>query len=327
MKYKIHLIAILLIMGVSISACTPEDIPESNIVSSQSWIDKPLDGSVLPLGLIEIVSHSANENGITEVETSINGEVIAIHSNPNVSQTLVTVYQDWNPLAPGKYTIMTRAKDPSDLWGEPAQADITILGAETSTPTSTSTYTPTSTNTPQLTRTATVIPTETPTATLPVSDAGFSEITVSTNTISDQGCGDAQVKIQVKAYDPKGVKVVVLFYRLKEKVSGESSEWLSVAMSPVGNDYYEYTISANGLVSSVGKVYSEAFLQYQFVDQNLKDDERLRSEVFGDISYSNCGSAPPPEDVQGCLEKVSDELTLCLVPCPEGADPGTPCTP
>ncbi len=51
---------------------------------SQTWIDAPLNGSILPLSPYKVVFHGASFVGVTEFEVKINGAVIA--TVPPISQ-------------------------------------------------------------------------------------------------------------------------------------------------------------------------------------------------------------------------------------------------
>lgn len=120
-----------------------------SVAASQphSWIDAPLDGSALPLAPVQVISHSTDLFSIVQVELSVNGQVIQTQANTNPTQNLVLVTETWSPNAPGNYTLRVRAMNSISVWGEIAQAVVTI-GLQTPTPTATRTATATPTVSP-----------------------------------------------------------------------------------------------------------------------------------------------------------------------------------
>ncbi len=129
--------------------------PQFNSIP-QAWIDAPLNGSTLPLGPVEIISHGSDLTGIAMMELSINGQVIRTDANSNSTISLLTMHQLWEPTEAGVYEIGVRAQTPSGEWSAPALVTVTIVG-ETVTPSTTpppsATPTPVSTFTPSPTPT------------------------------------------------------------------------------------------------------------------------------------------------------------------------------
>lgn len=105
--------------------------------SPQAWIDAPLNGTTLPLGVVEIVSHAASASGIAQVELIVNGVVIRTDANPNTGETLSLARQTWLPNTGGTYQVSVRAQTPQGEWSAPASITITILEEPTATVTST----------------------------------------------------------------------------------------------------------------------------------------------------------------------------------------------
>lgn len=120
------------------AATSPAAAPVSPASQSpQAWIDSPLNGTTLPLGEVEIVSHAASSSGITRVELSVNGAVLRADSNPKPGETLSLARQTWLPAAGGTYQVSVRAQNAQGEWSAPASVTITILEAPTAAPTST----------------------------------------------------------------------------------------------------------------------------------------------------------------------------------------------
>ncbi|HZY43837.1 MAG TPA: Ig-like domain-containing protein, partial [Anaerolineae bacterium] len=126
-RLMIFLAAILIPMVLV--ACTGSNPQSTASIGTLAWIDAPLNGSTLPLGPINIVSHSSDATGITQVELSVNGTVVKIDQNQDASQHLVVMNQMWTPTASGNYQLFVRAQNSNGGWSNYAQAAITINGA------------------------------------------------------------------------------------------------------------------------------------------------------------------------------------------------------
>ncbi len=121
----------VLICAMSVAACNPANsqVPTAQ-TSPYSWIDAPLDGTTRPPNpTIEVISHSSDPLHIVQVELSVNGQVVQTTPNTDAAQTLVMTKQQWSPPGPGNYTLRVRAQNSADVWGEYAQAIVTVGGA------------------------------------------------------------------------------------------------------------------------------------------------------------------------------------------------------
>lgn len=167
MKKVILLLASLLLAacgGNAIPTETPSAAAPGKPVnqSPQAWIDSPLNGTTLPPGEVEIVSHAASSSGIAQVELSVNGAVIRTDTNPNPAETLSLARQTWLPTAGGTYQVSVRAQNRNGEWSAPASITITILEQ----PTATATLTPPPTDLPTREPTWTPTPAGPPTIVL-----------------------------------------------------------------------------------------------------------------------------------------------------------------
>jgi len=146
MRTKVFSIFILVLLAAS--ACGPQAVSPAPFAasSSQSWIDAPLPGSHLPLAEVEIVAHSANPDGISSFEISLNGQLLA-KTDPetgSIDPSLVYTRHSWLPAAPGTYLIEVKAFDTNNQPGPTAHVVVevgeptpTITPPETQTPTPT----------------------------------------------------------------------------------------------------------------------------------------------------------------------------------------------
>jgi hypothetical protein len=135
----------------------------------------------------------------------------------------------------------------------------------------------------------------TPTPTLPPTNG---QITfthqVSTSQFFHGGCNPGQVSISVVVSDPSAVRSVVLFTRLEDKGSGEQTAWdTGTSMSRAGTGRYQITLGSDSILNF--NRFDDAWLIYQFVATNTKEEPIARSPRIYDVALSTCGSAPPPQ--------------------------------
>jgi hypothetical protein len=116
--------------------------------------------------------------------------------------------------------------------------------------------------------------------------------TVDPNEIFWGRCDPSKVRISVEILNPpEPIGYVLLFVRLWDEKGGKKTDWGGglTMLGGVKNIFY-YDLSAYDV-----KGYNEfasAVLQYQFVAYNKGREMIGRSDVFGDISFKKCGSAP-----------------------------------
>jgi hypothetical protein len=148
--------------------------------------------------------------------------------------------------------------------------------------------------TPTLTLAATAIPSATPTPV--ITTAGISVQSVSTDTVYYRGsCNPKDVTFQVNASDSVGITAVVLFYRV-QGANGNTTDFLSKGMSPVGDDLYQATVNpesdfGGGTLANMGG----GTLQYQAVIQDQNGDTSVRTNLQAGVNITTCsGGAPAP---------------------------------
>lgn len=282
---KRRLFNFILFFGILLSACS---LPvQSEPSAPRAWIDAPLPGTVIrPPNPCQIVAHGASLNGIAVFELSVNGAVTASIPSPDKQGTLVRLTQNCGLSAPGRYRLQLRALDKTGNWSNVAETNLTIVADETPTaaPPTNEAAVPTLTITPTLTPVPT--PTSTPT-TQPTGSVSIEQISTNLVYLGGASCGPLNVTITARATAPKGIKVVVLFYRFQ--AGSASSEFQSVAMSPIGGELYQYNLNPTTLLS--GSIpFDQAALQYQIVVQQNDDDTFLRTQIMTDIAVKACGN-------------------------------------
>ena len=116
--------SLLMVLITLMTACGPNS-PSSG---PQSWIDTPLDNSILPMGTVQVISHAADPGGLSQMELSVNGVVVGASPSSNTSDNLVTFNQTWSPSGPGNYTLQVRARNNGGVWGGYASEQVTVSG-------------------------------------------------------------------------------------------------------------------------------------------------------------------------------------------------------
>lgn len=124
---RLGVFLVLALFAIVGAQCEPQG---AQIVQAgpRSWIDAPLPGGNLPLGQIEVTSHSSDLLRIVRVELSVNGAVVRSDLNPDSQRTLATMRQQWMPSGPGNYSLTVRAQNSAGVWGDYAQTLVTIGG-------------------------------------------------------------------------------------------------------------------------------------------------------------------------------------------------------
>jgi hypothetical protein len=164
----------------------------------------------------------------------------------------------------------------------------TVTPSETSVSSPTETPTVEASPTSTDTLTATFSWTDTPTPMAP--PAPFFQAIVNPKHVyyRGTGCGENQVRFQVKVAEPAKVTGVWLFVRLMNKDGTEVTGWSgALVMAAAGSGWYSYTLYAEDIPNFTK--FREAWVGYQFVAHDGVSEVVTRSEVFHDVELSACG--------------------------------------
>jgi hypothetical protein len=262
---------------IALTACNlPSSRPvvpvSLNSNGPETWIDAPLDQMHLPLAPYEVVFHGTDDSAVANVELRINDQAVPVPAPQGVSQKLLTAKYVWVPSAPGKYVLQARSQNSAGKWSAEALVTVWIEGL-------TRTITPT----------VTLTPTPTPTLVAPVvGSVAIQSISTDTVYVGGSNCGPVQETIIARATAPKGIAVVVLFYRFNP---ASPKGFQDKAMSPMGGDLYQATLNPTSLLGgSLGA--DQGTLVYQVVVQQKDGDNSIRTPVQTDIALQACGGAP-----------------------------------
>jgi hypothetical protein len=149
---------------------------------------------------------------------------------------------------------------------------------------------------PTATPTATPTPAATFTPTPTASDLKFIDPWISTDSFYYRGasCGPIQIQFQIGVSLPDLVHSVGIFFQLKDKSSSKLSGWSEgFAMSPLGGGKYFFTLVLDDLPGHATLAVKEAWLQYQFVANDVDGKPLLHSDVFDNVTLAYCAAAVP----------------------------------
>ena len=229
MSKKLLVGIFFLVLGVT--SCTmpisDQAADESNPSAVRAWFDAPLPTSVFypPNPICQIVAHGASPNGIAYFELSINGAVVGKILSPDTKGSLVTLTRDCGITEPGEYALQLRTQDNSGDWSGFAETSLIFAPAEEAT-------LPPVMELPVTEAPATEHPVSTETATSePTGNVSLERVSTNLVSAGNADCGPMDVTIAARATAPKGIKVVVLFYRFEP---GSSSGFESASMNPIG---------------------------------------------------------------------------------------------
>jgi len=284
---------LVLIAALALAGCGGSN----SAAAPQAWIDAPLDESTHPVAPLEIVLHAADPGGIALLEVAVNGEVLSRRPPDDTGSTLAMSRVTWDPQQAGRYVISAKAQSQAGGWSAETSSVVTLTGGDSiaeppARPTPTSRPTATRTVRPRETPIYTATPVDTilPTA---AARASAERVRISSNRVSYEGgggCAPTEVNILVRAFHPDGIRAIVLFYRLRNVESGETTEYFNRAMDPQGNDLYTLTVNpAAEIISLVGFPGSgDGVLEHQAVIQTNQGDTSVRTPLLSDITVAGC---------------------------------------
>jgi len=284
---------LVLAAALALAGCAVPD----GAAAPQAWIDAPLHESTHAVAPLEIVLHGSDPGGISLIEVAVNGEVLSRRPPEDPQSSLAVSHVIWDPQQTGQYVLVARAQSQAGVWSAETSSVVTLTGDDfiaqqpegptpTSRPTATRTVPPQSTPTPTTTPVATFTPADTP-------RASAERVRISTDRVSYEGgggCAPTEVDILVRAFHPDGIRAVILFYRLRNVGSDETTEYFNRAMDPQGNDLYTLTVNpAAEIISLVGFPGSgDGVLEHQAVIQTNRGDTSVRSPLLSDITVAGC---------------------------------------
>ena len=105
MKKTFGAILIILIL----SSCT---MPGGEGPSPVAWIDRPLDGTTVPLAPLILQAHAVDANGVAKIEFLVSNSLISGVATGGGRMEEASI--EWTPPEPGVYIINVRARNTQD---------------------------------------------------------------------------------------------------------------------------------------------------------------------------------------------------------------------
>ncbi len=116
----------LLLILVTLAACSPTAKSGASNAGLAAWIDAPLDETILPLAPYEIVAHASDPSEVASLEILINDVHLTSYNNPYPEDLLLTVTHEWRPIDPGIYEIKARSQNASGEWSNFAIVQVEV---------------------------------------------------------------------------------------------------------------------------------------------------------------------------------------------------------
>jgi len=90
----------------------------------QTWLDRPLNNTIIPLDRLTIQAHASDEDGISKIEFFIDDALLSTvdSDGSRLSEALI----EWTPTEPGVYTVKARGIDKEGNTGSPATAVVIV---------------------------------------------------------------------------------------------------------------------------------------------------------------------------------------------------------
>jgi hypothetical protein len=134
--------SLLLVFAILLAACATQ-VPQGGTDGGDlgggpvSWFDAPLPGTIVDPGspdiglpAVQLISHHSDPNGITEIEFSVNDEVLETNPGPPDNEALITDTRDWIPPGPGEYHLQVRAMSKTGQWSNYAETYVIVPNFE-----------------------------------------------------------------------------------------------------------------------------------------------------------------------------------------------------
>ncbi|OGO48544.1 MAG: hypothetical protein A2Z30_02350 [Chloroflexi bacterium RBG_16_64_43] len=102
-----------------------------------------------------------------------------------------------------------------------------------------------------------------------------------------ENCGTMVETFRVAVTPAQEVKSVVLFVRLRDRITGNVTRWnRGIAMNPLTGGYYYISVYTHDIPTYTA--FDDALLNYQFVATDRADNVIARSPVYFNINYLRC---------------------------------------
>jgi hypothetical protein len=109
-KTRFFILSLILISALFLGGFS---LAQSTDTGPQAWVEFPLHGETMEMGIIPIVAYAASTEGVSSLTVSVDGETLPVESlqplTTDGSTRLVRVDHSWQPPGEGKYTVIANA--------------------------------------------------------------------------------------------------------------------------------------------------------------------------------------------------------------------------
>jgi hypothetical protein len=204
----------------------------------EAGVDSPGNNATVPMGPVEIAYHASSTDGISLVELSIDGAVVASIPAPTANEKVMALKYAWTPAAAGSHTIRVRAQSNGGDWSEYYGVMVTVeAGQPAQQP-----QQPAAQEQPQQPQPQ--APTNTPEPTPTPKDMQVYDVKFDKEIFYYGGGGcNREITVSAKLTQPEKAYAVIMFTRFWDKEGGGLSKWDSGrAMSKKAEGEYSVTL-------------------------------------------------------------------------------------
>jgi hypothetical protein len=294
---KIALVGLL--TGLTLSGVFAAERQLNAFFPPKAWIDFPRDQMRMEPGSLEVVAHSAASAGVKATEISVNGAVVQTLVNPASDKKMVTVRLPYDALTEGVYLFELRTQDQNDRWSEKATAQLTVAVPV---------VVQVVPETPVVEPVLPIEVEEEPEVIQPMAvDPGpvLSDPVLSTDHFyyRGDGCGPLELTLTVVADDPKGVQAVTVYYRLLEKTSSTSPEWVPLTLTKAlsrSSTHTTWSATIAGDEIPGFAQHSDAWWQFYLTGTNAAGTVSTSTQFMDKVTLSVCSQmkATQPEVIR-----------------------------
>ena len=227
----------------------------------EAGVDSPGNNATVPMGPVEIAYHASSTDGISLVELSIDGAVVASIPAPTSNEKVMALKYAWTPAAAGSHTIRVRAQSNAGDWSEYYGVMVTVEASQQA-------QQPPAQEQPQQPQPQ--APTNTPEPTPTPKDMQVYDVKFDKDIFYYGGGGcNREITISAKVTQPEKAYAVIMFTRFWDKEGGGLSKWDSGrAMSKKAEGEYSVTLFSEKIPNYNQFEFAVMYVQIKVQDKS-----------------------------------------------------------
>jgi len=227
----------------------------------EAGVDSPGNNATVPMGPVEIAYHASSTDGISLVELSIDGAVVASIPAPTSNEKVMALKYAWTPAAAGSHTIRVRAQSNAGDWSEYYGVMVTVEASQQA-------QQPPAQEQPQQPQPQ--APTNTPEPTPTPKDMQVYDVKFDKDIFYYGGGGcNREITVSAKVTQPEKAYAVIMFTRFWDKEGGGLSKWDSGrAMSKKAEGEYSVTLFSEKIPNYNQFEFAVMYVQIKVQDKS-----------------------------------------------------------